>query len=529
MYCDRFRVLGEFRNSYGRVYSRGQVVSMLRRGVIPFTKPTVQKQGYYTNLLGIFHIGQVYAPTINNYNKGLNRILNCLQADPIIDAQLRDNQIHGYHLGARTQRRWRGEQWRFLDHLQDTFAQVIQHREMYDAIDEFVKLPHPKQKLRMATHKDNQESGAYDGNNLVPSVTVKMKTMEFAGYKKPRMIVDLGAPSSFYAYNIDAMKYAFEQDYIIDNKFRMRYVKKADLEEIRTSFTRLLSGDYNLEVVYHSDDSTCGIVTTEGLIHINVDISECDASQGVSVADRVLKITEIDQNQYNLYKMMVSQCEAPMTLSNPEGPKENVKILYESFKEYSGSGLTVVLNNVASSHIWLRVHYELSRRPSVTPAEAKDLVIQCALSMGYKVKAEICCGIPAIQFLKYSPDTIIHGEPFLALGTLLRSLTRYDGDVPGRKSTPLHVRIENQIRSVLEGHQHSGGHIITDALCARFGLPKFTRRVSNTTLCVRYQLDIHQLTELAGQLSSLKIGEVIRSATIDRIMFLDYSYEFPVP
>lgn len=392
--------------------------------------------------------------------------------------------------------------------------------EERDMMASFALLPHVKRALRLRTIHELEQTGYRERPTYVKAVRGKVKTQEWAKFGKlPRIIWDLKVPASLLGFVAPYIKSVLEIPYR-ENGGVVLFVPSVTTQKLATVFSDLTFREPVVSVI-HSDDMCMGVDCVDGRLLLNVDIKSCDASHGPEIFDYFLEL--IGDGPFGaVCTTLVEQLKSEIILRNPIDPSEKFRYVAEQPVLFSGSTLTTIINTIATRVISLRFFFDLQFIPLQERSRERVCaqVLESARSCGYLVTCDVAHNAQQLLFLKHSPSA--SGVPFLAVGTILRSLTRYDGDVPGSRKLSLRARFEAHVRGVMEGHQHAGGHIITDALCERFRLPKFHSRVDDFDLCMRYGVDIWELRQLADIIRTLPFGVVVRSHVVDRILKVDY-------
>lgn len=513
----RLRAVGGSRLLGHASLSEVDVQVALDRGIVPFRSRSVKRHvPYYTVLFGLAHPGIVYKNSPHNLSLAFRRVT--LEREN--GTQLFINNRDAFTRGPSTTRRWRGVLWRHSLFISAHIRSIMDITEERDMMQRFAMIPHVKRQLRLRTLCELELTGYQGRPTYVQRVRGKVKTQEWAKTGKlPRIIWDLKVPASLLGFVVPYLKAALEVPYETPEGL-VRFVPSVTNSILTSVFADLMYLHRNVSVV-HSDDMCMGINCVDGRLLVNVDIKSCDASHGPMIFQYLQDCA--GQGPFgHLVSILIDQLRAGLVLRNPHDPKEKFTYQCDDPLLYSGSTLTTVVNTIATMVISQRIFHDLYiiPRQQRTRVRVCQQITESALSCGYLVTCDVAHNAQQLLFLKHAPSTC--GVPFLAIGTVLRSITRYDGDVPGsRRKTP-RVRMEAHVRSVLVGHQHAGGHILTDALCDRFGLPKFHNRVDARDLCLRYGLDVWQLTQLADIIRNLPLGVIVRDDAMDRILLVDY-------
>lgn len=198
--------------------------------------------------------------------------------------------------------------------------------------------------------------------------------------------------------------------------------------------------DYDLLMVYFSDDSCVSFRTSSGIRYINADIASCDASHSghlFSLMRRLLNPT----GHFELPDELIDQLTLPVVLEYHRASEDRRKSVVSDTltftpKEpvlYSGSVLTTLTNNLACILMFCEAVAQHT-------LDANSFVKACG-DVGYVVTYDVCEQFSDLQFLKHSPVLAVHltgpytGEkrwsPVLNLGPLFRTLgSKMDGVLP---------------------------------------------------------------------------------------------------
>lgn len=427
-----------------------------------------------------------------------------------------------------------------------------------DTLSEQISLacsPHIKRKLRIKAINQLINKGECLNTLFMKNITCKIKIPEFAkNGKKPRLIGDYTCPGSLLAgFLIPIIKHAFSTPVIIENT-RIRFVYSTDSHELDSIFTEMDNSVFD-EYCFFSDDMCCKVHSSDGIPHwYNLDISSCDSSNGPAVFERAVWFFDETLDFGNLLTRAVLQCQQRVVIHHPAGKKYKEVITAQPTQpiEFSGTQLTTLLNNIASSAICISLlHYKKFLREGETFSE---LTVRAALAVGYEVTVDPCEDVYDVQFLKHSFYRV-DGKlcSFVNLGTLLRSFGQCWMDLP--YNTKLGESFEGAARmrnwQILTGFQHSGLQSIINVLlqspCAKKmdGYHQLINRVKNeqhnkmyhssTTrnavpvniLLDRYRLTFDEFDELVELLSGCDLGQIITTTAIDKVVHKDYGYSLP--
>lgn len=273
--------------------------------------------------------------------------------------------------------------------------------------------------------------------------------------------------------------------------------------------------------------------------HFNVDISSCDMSNGPSIFKLLELLVEGDGMATGVVKRLVEQCKHNLRCYNPYDKSEYYEFKSDGPKEYSGTVITTLLNNIASSMISTQVEKLFTASPNDTPDGLRQMIESAAFKCGYIVTVSERSDYAHLQFLKNSPTK--HGQSYVDLGVLLRGLGGINGDFPG--SGDLSVRIETFVSSVVEGYKHAGNSSVTRALNVRFppqgkkvklslsSLNTYViaqsgeaSEVTDEDLILRYLITQSELDELVDSILHMQIGDIVNIPATNNIFHTDYEY-----
>lgn len=496
----------------------------------------------------VFYSGAVCygGGNIQTLGKGLTRILGRREPKDVgLDQMLRQNQEVAFDIDGDGS--WYDMLRNYMWFLRSAIfiALHAQCNEINDDICDDAHKVHSKRALRVSSFGRLVEDGSLLMYNMYcKKVTGKIKCPEWAKPGKvSRIIGDYTCEGSLLGGFIACvMKHCFEPWYI-NSKFRMRFVFSPDYTTMTEIFSRLLEDGYDT-FVYHSDDVCAAIVCNDGMFRCNLDISSCDTSNTIHVFNLVLWLVE-NTYWHTLMKFVVSQCCKEFHVVNPNNLKEKIVFSNDGDPiEYSGTVLTTLLNNIASSLICLSIWWHKGIK-GVSCAEAPELVRKAAAYVGYIVTCETVEHVEDYQFLKCSPTLTDSGiTVFLNLGVVLRSLGTCDGDLPG--SSSITSRAEKRNMEVVRGYKHAGSHVVMDALRERFTrvdncfsncdkesfhlhyivehMTGFEEsRVHVDALLRRYQICESELIELCDYIRHSHVGDVIWCSSLRAIFKKDYS------
>lgn len=495
--------------------------------------------GYKSFFGPVFYSGAVCytKESTSNLSKALRRLTCKREADDLaFDDRLKTNQETNLGLKRLVFKEWAQYmfwlQWRIKNRLHSSLG------EIYSTIEKDAHRPHAKIKLRIAAFASLLRDGIFLSLEYMKNVGGKIKCPEWGKFGKyPRLIGDYTCPGSLLGGALTAcIKHCFEEWYTpVGEDLRMRFVYTPNYDTLKECYEYLLTSTGSV-FVYHSDDCCMSLKCVDGHLRANVDISSCDASNGETIFNWFLFLVK-DTMWYGVAKKCVEQCEKPLKIFNPLNRKEKVTLSSTCPIEYSGTVLTTVLNNIASSAICLSIH-KLTRGKTVE--EAALLLQEAAEYVGYKITIGRVSVPEDFQFLKTSPTLTDDGVViFLNLGVVLRSLGTCDHDLPGRGCT--YTRAWNRNVQIIKGYAHAGNNSVLNGLRARFrvvegdgsnellghwmveNLSGFHGvHVSDDVICRRYGMAITELEHLCELIRECDIGHIVACEAIRKIYKVDY-------
>jgi len=433
-----------------------------------------------------------------------------------------------------------GEWGKVMDDWVDFYKEKIRENcseftTYEDALKAFTEEVHPKRELRRRAHDETYANGREYHETNIESCTIKFKSHEFAkDKKKGRMIGDLTSPGCIVAGPaIAKTKEAFITPYTTCDH-NMMFIKSADVGNLSAAMNTLLFDDCN-QALYHSDDSCVGVQTSEGRICWNLDIASCDVSHGPKIFELALELTEDSDMAHQCVMKGVAQCHLPAIIPNPYNRHEKIKLLHDIAVLFSGSVLTTLINNIATSLIYLRFFYLLRKRV-LSREETEWLLIEAAQDMGYVVTLEACMTPEDVQFLKHSPVMTVDGyKAVLNIGVILRTLGQCVGDIPvkGYKNN-LPGAAQAYSAGVVAGWEHAGNHSLLATLREKYpngtailgdkAINKVTEFLDDADIVRRYGLPESELRDFLKCLREAKLGDEIHSHFADVVMKKDYGY-----
>jgi len=378
---------------------------------------------------------------------------------------------------------------------------------------------------------------AADTGLFVTYIRGKLKLYEKAKPgKNPRLIGDYTTPGSILAgYLCEYAKSAFIgcDDAYSEHGFNVcgmysEFVKSTDADTLRR-VGEMLASDNRNQHFHHSDDS---LLKIDGKLY-ELDISSCDSSNGSPIFDIILWLFEGTQ-YYDVIDRCVSQCKLPLKLRDPCNFISSVKLQTIRPFEFSGSTLTTLLNEIASTMIGIQISYDKSMTP--------DAVIQSAIAVGYNVTLVPRENMSQATLLK---NSWWNGESFLNLGAILRSFGTFSGDLPGSAKVPLSIRCEDFCSSLVVAYKHCGSTSVYKALARRYVyhtgyydsvvIDKLSYSYDNSikrgdvddaALIARYGVSQPEIDELCHYIVSRDMFQHISLPIIDKIYEVDYGLKY---
>lgn len=424
-----------------------------------------------------------------------------------------------------------------------------------DELEEQIKAAcdkeHAKYKLRVKAICWLVETQNMLNSLFMVKIKGKIKIPEFAKVgKKPRLIGDFSCPGSLLAgFLVPCLKYAFAVPQVVGNS-RLRFIYSTDAYDLDRLFTELDSSTYD-EYVFFSDDMVARVHVGGTPRWYNLDISSCDSSNGPAVFERVKWFFDSYASKGDLIDRAVQQCQQKLVLYHPNGKgvREVVTARCRQPIEFSGTQLTTLLNNVASSAICIA----LACSKECSGEAFSDRVARCALSVGYQVTIQECPRVEEVQFLKHSfwRDDKGNLHSFVNLGPILRGMGTCWMDLPfsRRRKETFEGAARMRNWSVLSGFKHSGLDVVTERLFASEAYQRPLRGYASVVsqvdrlqsekmycqssarlpapvgaLLARYHLTLGEFQSFIVKLPRLRLGDRICDLVIDRVMAVDYQY-----
>jgi len=409
---------------------------------------------------------------------------------------------------------------------------------------------HVKAKLRRSEFikADNTMPGDLDGVLSKRVVTYQFKDGEcLDASKKSRGTCNLGTMASLIGgYLMDHVKAAYSLPYRFRGATAV-FISSPTGPDLVDAFARILTPTEDIEFIYYSDDSCIAIKCDDDGVsrywRANLDISSCDASNFAPVFGATRHIMGGDSRFAHCIKAVFDQLMWSLTFITPSGLKQTLKPT--SPRLYSGSVLTTVVNNTANMSIFLSISDEYYKYAdeygTAIPYDMIESVVKRAAgAAGYIITCDECIANEDIQFLKRSAsiiDGVIH--PWLNLGVWLRGFGSIEGDLGGSSNIPLAERAALHNKGVVEGHKCDGEHIIsqafremvadtstTEAIMTDYhgGVGATNSFIDTDYLSIRYRLSPIELIDLASWIRTARLGQLMASPVVDKIMLIDYGF-----
>lgn len=501
--------------------------------------PTLSQGVLTGDEIARFYYGPYFAHTACVYrktDKNITAAFTRLSCDPNDGKKLSDNQIRllSNDTMPRCVKRMRDALRKHIAMCHDQ-----EHVDLNEMILIYADIPHPKRKLRLQAALEIVQNNLYSIRSyrhlitLIDRVVAKFKTLEWAKPGKfPRLIADLSVVGSL----LGGFAYDRIKTYLSSFEHRnVKYAKRADYETMRDVFRNLISpSDYSF--AYYSDDSCLSFRQGGDVCKFNMDISCCDGSHTKHLFRFIESCIPVPALA-TIVRGVHDQLGIDLTIVNAAGRKvgmarHNRKSVY-ALSLYSGSTATTMTNNMANLIMGVVIAEKYRRRSHIKPND----IITSAAECGYNVTLEECAHNAQLQFLKHSPNE--HGEPWLNLGVILRTLGNAKGrEIPKKGSVT--QRGQAFQCDLVAGFVHAGDNAFTRMLAEKYpsGTPyseNFTIQenlqqscrhvqVSVTDIVNRYDIQPDVFEELVTLYKSAKFGDCVRCRASDAIFAKDYGY-----
>lgn len=366
--------------------------------------------------------------------------------------------------------------------------------------------------------------------------------------KVPRLFVDYGAGCMYANELPEFVKKCTDRidTYYVDcERYDIHTMSVPRMKDIQDVFNKIANGlaiGQHIIVIY-SDDSVYSGHSVKGFRYVfNVDISSCDASCGPAVFFMSgLQMSQFDPDRA---RGLIDQCNSKIKLrsNRPNVAPVLIKFKKRNF-EGSGTTLTGINNNNAGKFIALSYVFSAQTRT----------IEEAAIQVGFivTVSENFYFTPEKIQFLKLSPLRTECGEWVMTrnYGCITRKLGTIDGEMLPKqinvtlqefRDMPWTERMERFVSSAINSQCHEPRSIIMDALRGRFTRPtcsgavpdvkiksslsddKSAKIIESRSLCVRYDVELHQLQELADNISKIQLGDIVVDPVIEAFYRVDY-------
>lgn len=514
-------------------------------GKLPFTA-AAHKNPFYTTYFGpVFFAGfEVYDNNVCNVENALIRITGARDGEDILR---KNNEVIRPGKGRRLAR-----------YINSAFTKIRSRitpelMNLYDDVTEQIILackPHPKEKLRKRAINKLLASADMLNSIFMKNIGGKVKIPEFAKPgKKPRLIGDYTCEGSLLAaFLVPLAKYAFAEDLEFDGA-TFKFALGTSVSDMDSYFQQF--HDSNRDIyIFFSDDVICKVRGSYTWERANLDISNCDMSNGDPVFSRLAWLFEGTNQHHQLILRACEQCKQNLVIRNPENPSEWITANLTRHVEFSGTQLTTILNNIASLSICLSIHYKKIR------GSLQDHVRTRACAVGYEMTCDLAANPENVQFLKHSYSVDREGKcrSWVNVGCYLRALGSHFMDLPYNSKTETLAdagRFKNW--AVLKGFANAGSNPILESLVAMPGAKrpekgkyKIVQKsieksqhyksyvgsgtrppMSPLALGYRYGITGDELEDFTRKTLTMDIGKVICHIVIDKVMFVDYGLTRP--
>jgi hypothetical protein len=428
----------------------------------------------------------------------------------------------------------------------------------------YAQMPGPKRQERTRT----LDGIMYEPKTGVcqPILALKAELDKLNFEKASRVFMSYGPKSSFLAPDLISivkkrLSGRLTRTYTLKNKtqitvdcYTFTTPRTSDIEHLFKEMINIDKTPNTIVFGCFSDDSVIAWNLPQGLGYANVDISSCDSSNGPLIFELVYRfLSQLDEESAYYYLL---QCKQKIRCENPQNRDQYIFINFPTCFEGSGTALTTLLNTIASALICAGIVEMLISNPDM---DMDDCIRQGAALVGHKVTVDHCkkdgqyC-VERLQFLKFSPikTTIGTYVPSRNIGCIVRGLGKIVGDLTpqqiGMTSTSLewkllsaHEKFDRYITSIITGYKNEASHPLLDGLRARFPtkIPhsiKYTHcleadgdysslTLDETSLLMRYDVDIETLRQARAVCSELRLGSVVHYPLFYEAMVLDYGME----
>jgi len=400
--------------------------------------------------------------------------------------------------------------------------------DFFTWLNDLVSLPAVKRDMYVKWASDIRISWKIFVNDVVFQSKVKDEIARYDSYPRLYATAEHGCLVDKIAPEIvkNMCKYSIPFHEIYPNRFGNEfYCVFKDCQEVEASdvmFTHTSAASCSY-AVYFSDDGFIRIVVNGIEYLFETDISKCDMSNRLAIFSWCFCLLK-NVCGVEMAKRLVQQCAQATTLYNPENRAEYVRLLPETFFEFSGSVITTLLNNLANIVIFFAIYLALCDNGFIVTPE---VIIDAAKSVGYVLTVKECPSMACATFLKRSFDG---QRSFLCLGTLLRSFGHIDGYTPeifGLEPNVFFSKTKRELFEIYGKNRVSGlvnepGNIILSALRKRFNVKDSSSFTPTVALCERYSCCEYELEELSGYLLNLNLGDSVCCPALCKIFLVDY-------
>jgi hypothetical protein len=326
--------------------------------------------------------------------------------------------------------------------------------------------PHPKKALRTeAWRQANLFGTAAKWDHWMEEECAKGKIkVEIAKAGKiVRIYVDLTVLASLRgAWLTDALKGAMAKPWIW-GRTRVIFMKSVSASNMGVIKQSMLDADFDVDMVYFSDDVFLKVNGAKGPRFFNLDISSCDASHTEELFELLARLVPTSWRED--VEALIGQCKAPLKLASivdKHDKPRKVILKFHSARLFSGSTLTTLINNIACLLMASAISKGCKSEAGIKEACAKA---------GYKVTLDEVVIRGDAQFLKHSPLLDLDGKErwVLNFGVLLRTWGSCRGDLPG--SGPLLQRARDYQAGLLKSMYPRVECPILKSMRREFGVP----------------------------------------------------------
>lgn len=313
--------------------------------------------------------------------------------------------------------------------------------------------------------------------------------------------------------------------------------------------------DNYLCVAFYSDDSCYAGCVGGVRFGYNVDISSCDASNGVPIFyATTAMLSGLDSE---LAAKLLEQCCQPLRFNVKEDPHKNFKIKPPGVFEGSGTVLTTVLNHNASVGNAICTGIQIARLLGIgSPIDVARAIEFGASMVGHKVtvssiEVDGVLEPSKFQFLKYSPmlakgkDGVERYIPARNSGSIVKGFGQLKEAMQARQigvdsatfsMMTMSEKFTKFLSGVVAGYCNEAETPLLAALRTRFPL-KETKIdtdfilvqpdgcysdmvISGASLRARYGID--DFSDMVRILLDLQVGDIVTDYALETFMVVDY-------